>query len=365
MRKLVLAVVIANAFSFSAALPAFAQQRNGQQSRNGGGRSTYVATPNHAALGGGYAVRGLPGYNYSGFNYSSVGYPRGLNYYYGPVGYGPVGPITYSAYGTPNFGPAYTYIPAAPVIVQVPPGFDGGPPFNNPVIQEWMPGDRIQQLKQQLAQLNEQPQQVVEPVIRPSNVEGKRRSIRLQAQGDEWFAKQNYLQAYAHYKQAASAAGDRGEPHFRMAFALAAMGHPDLAAPELKRGLRIEPNWAKSEERLDDIFGEKNELAKGSMLHKIAAWVKEDIRNPDRLFVMGVLLYFNDDADQALPFLQSADMIAGSPDYTQRFLKSPALDGKDALQAAKAGGKPQQQRAKVTEVPRTPESAPAPDPDQP
>ncbi|HEY2249629.1 MAG TPA: hypothetical protein VGH74_01165, partial [Planctomycetaceae bacterium] len=155
-----------------------------------------------------------------------------------------------------------------------------------------------------------------------------RRSIRYQAQGDEWFGKQNYLQAYGHYKDAISAAPLRPEPHFRKAMALVATTNYSLAVEEMKRSMRLDPTWPQTGPQLDALFGADNLLSKNAVLHKVAAWVREDIRDPDRLFLMGVLLHFNDDVDKSHTFFEAASALSPVPMYAQAFLD--AEDGEHA-----------------------------------
>src|SRR5262245_3937863 len=61
----------------------------------------------------------------------------GFNYYTGPVGFG------YTSWGYPNFGPYFSYIPMAPVVVPSQPLWLGNP-YDNPAIQEWLPKSKVQ-----------------------------------------------------------------------------------------------------------------------------------------------------------------------------------------------------------------------------
>jgi hypothetical protein len=276
----------------------------------------------------GYSSYGFPGFGYSHFGYSGYGYTGfgGFSYYAGPVGfYGdPYGPYGYPAYGYPNYGPVYSYIPAAPVVMQAHPLWLGQNPFDNAAIREWMPDAEKPAGGANPAPAAQPPQENPPIIINPSTPEAKRNSIRFQAQGDEWFQKHNFVQAYARYKQAANAASDLAEPRLRMAIALAAMNEFGQAAGEFKRAVRINPTAHLTADRLDAIYGEGGAIAKNSMLHKLQNWVREDIRDPDRLFVIGALLYLDDNVDQSTPFLQAAAKLAGSPPHVQAFLRPVA-----------------------------------------
>lgn len=295
-----------------------------------GGRGAY----GFARMGG-----FLP-YGY-GFGYSSFGGFGGLNYYNGPVGvpYFGVGPYYGYGFAQAPIAPTY-YGPLAPVVVQTEPIYIGRNPADNPAIQEWMPRFNGQNgFKGQNAGANAngnavlagaQPRQAdVRVFVKPTTPESKRKSIRYQAQGDEWFAKQNYLQAFARYKQAYSAAPDRPEPRFRMAICLAAMAEYGSAVDELKRLARLDPEWPIHGDRLDDLFGAEHNLSKNAVLFKVADWVKEDVRDPERLYLMGVLLHFNEDRDKAKVIFQTASLLTGEADYVSVYL-TPAAGAQPA-----------------------------------
>lgn len=264
----------------------------------------------------GFATLGWPfGFGYSSYGYSSFG---GLNF--GTLTFG--GPMYYPAYGNPYLGPNYSWYPLAPQ-----PQWNGVDPFNNGVLQ----GQQAVGVAPQNVAPNPQPvqpkqPQIINPVARPANPEAKARSLRLVAQGDEWFVKQNYLQAYARYKQAATEAADFGTPRFRMGISLAAMGNFDLAVTEIKRGLNVDANWPATGELLEQIYGPQNVIAKDALLHKAADWVRQDIRDPNRVFLMGVLLHFNEEQDKARTFFETADQLASSPAHVRAFLR-PVLAG--------------------------------------
>jgi hypothetical protein len=275
-------------------------------------------------FGGGFAPFGY------GVGYSSFGGFGGLNYYNGPVG--GFGPFGYGAFGYPPIAPPY-YGPLAPVVVQTQPIFIGPNPADNPAIQEWMPqfkgqkGVNGQNGNPNVVPPAEQPRQAdVRVFVKPTTPEAKRKSIRYQAQGDEWFVRQNYLQAFARYKQAYSAAPDRPDPRFRMAVALAAMAEYGPAVDELKRLARLDPEWPTHGDRLDDIFGAEHNLSKNAVLLKVAAWVREDIRDPERLYLFGVLLHFNEDRDKARTVFQTASLLTGENEHVNIYLTPAARE---------------------------------------
>jgi len=260
--------------------------------------------------------------SYWTFNrFSNVGF-GGLNWYYGPLGgYTPyVSPYGSTTYGYPYFGTYYSYVPLAPVIRQQRPYWIGGDPFAN---NNNAANGQAQQPAPPPARPAPPPQPVQEDVKifgKAPTTDALRRNIRYQAQGDEYFAKQNYLQAYGYYKQAVSAVPSRPESRFRLALALAATTNYGSAVDEIKRGMRLDPDWPQHGASLDVLFGADNVIAKNAVLHKLAGWVREDIRDPDRLFLMGVLLHFNDDPDKSHTFFEAASALAPIPMYADAFL---------------------------------------------
>jgi hypothetical protein len=287
---------------------------------------------------------GGPGIAYPGYwtynRFSNLGF-GGLNWYYGPLGgYTPyIGtPYATTTYGYPYFGPYYSYVPLAPVIRQRRYGYDaqarlyetegvGGEQVDDAQRPVKVPDLTVPDLtvpdqgtvRQSPPQA---PQANVKIFAKPVSPDALRRSIRYQAQGDEYFAKQNYLQAYGRYKQAVAATPGRTEPRFRLALALAATTNYSQAVDEIKRAIRMNPNWPRDGVTLDDVFGADNIIAKNAVLHKVAGWVREDIRDSDRLFLMGVLLHFNDDTDKSSTFFEAASALAPNAGFAQAFLKA-------------------------------------------
>ena len=157
-------------------------------------------------------------------------------------------------------------------------------------------------------------------VPKPSSKEGMLRSLHAEAQGDNWFKQQNYSQAYLRYKRAVKDAADRSEPRHRLALTLAVLGRYERAIGEFKRLLQVDSAWPSVGERWETLFGEDNRIARNSTILKMAEWVREDIRDPDRLFLMGVMLHFNED-DRAAPFFETAWRLSGGGEHLVAFLE--------------------------------------------
>lgn len=237
--------------------------------------------------------------------------PGSLTPGYG-YGYGVVAP------GYVIAPPVVGYVPVAPApVVPVVP-FNGPDPFDNDVLRGAMEENR-HRWGEPLKIKPEPPPPV--KIDKPSPPEALARSIRLQQHGDAWLKKSEYQQAYERYRRAAAAAPERAAPRFRMAYVMAASGRFSLAVQQIKRGLELDPDWPSTGRSLDEVFGEDRRLGVLSLIQEVAAWVREDIRDPDRLFLLGVLLHFDDDS-QAVPFFENALRLAGEGEHLHAFLRS-------------------------------------------
>ncbi len=159
---------------------------------------------------------------------------------------------------------------------------------------------------------------------RPASQRGtNRESLALAGKfigyGDNHFAAQRYNDANQRYKKAAEIAPGVAEAYFRQGFAQAAMGRYEAAVSAIKRGLDLDPAWARSGFRIDKLYRNK-EAVKKAHLDALAKAASEESLNPDLLFLLGVLLYFDGQTDRAAPFFQRADQLAGSP-YLKGFLE--------------------------------------------
>jgi hypothetical protein len=162
--------------------------------------------------------------------------------------------------------------------------------------------------------------------LRQSTPEQKAKSIRAQTQGDVWMKKLRFLNAYERYKVAQSAASDRPEPYFRLGFSLASVGNFDSAVKYFKQGLDVDPQWPTHPDKLDVLLGEDNRLSVLTLIERVGGWVREDIRDPDRLFLMGVILHADGDT-RASEFFEAAYRLGGSGDHLLAFLNPASGPG--------------------------------------
>jgi len=168
---------------------------------------------------------------------------------------------------------------------------------------------------------------------RASTAEAKARATKQIELGDGSFARQSYLDATQHYRSAASAAADLADPLFRQGFSLFALGRYDAAAKMFRKALEMDPNWAASGFRLASLYGD-NQLSKGAHLDALAQAVTKG-QNSDLLFLLGLVLFADEEPDRARPFLLRArDLNVGDAGHIAGFLKQ--IDSRPAQVAGPA-----------------------------
>jgi tetratricopeptide (TPR) repeat protein len=257
----------------------------------------------------------------------------------GGYGYGSVfgNPVFGNGNLPPLYGPYFGGNPYAntPYSAYRPPSSNYFDPYSNTVLQESM-------LENQLRWgMNLPPNGMPTRShvrLRPSTPEQQAKSIHAQAQGDVYMHRLKFLNAYERYKVAMNAANDRPEPYFRLGYALAAVGSYDSAVKYIKEGLELYPQWPAHGERLEGIFGDDNRLAILSLIERVTGWVRDDIRDPDRLFLVGVLLHFNGD-NRANAFFEAAYRLAGGGDHLLAFLQ-PQPENKETVGGPAQPGAP-------------------------
>jgi tetratricopeptide (TPR) repeat protein len=164
-----------------------------------------------------------------------------------------------------------------------------------------------------------------------SNREAFDRSLELQASGDEKLRQQKWSQACSNYRQSVEVAEGNAPAHFRLGLAYTAMRHFTLAVREFKRGLALDPSLPQSADRLATIFGEESAIARRSIQHQIATWVRDDIDDPDRLFLLGLWLHYDDDP-RGHEVLEAALRRTGEADHIVAFLNPSSESSSDVEQ---------------------------------
>lgn len=219
--------------------------------------------------------------------------------------------------GFADFGPTYSYIPMAPLVLQGHPQFIGPNPFDNEVLR----GTRLEnelRLNAIRGALNTRP----ERIITPSTAAAKQKSLHAQKAGDTWFRKQEYHKAIDRYKTAVSEAEDRGAAHARLAAAYAAIGRFDRAVERIKLGTQSDPDFARKLGTFEKLLGEENKIAKSALMSSATRWTKEDIRDPDRLLLLGMLCRMDGKPDYAKILLDTGLTLSGGAGHFEVMLAS-------------------------------------------
>jgi tetratricopeptide (TPR) repeat protein len=137
--------------------------------------------------------------------------------------------------------------------------------------------------------------------------------------GDARFGDLKYAEALDRYRRATHECPTLGDAWFREGFALAGMGNYDQAAKAMRRGLEEKPDWADTNFRLDDVYGD-NAADKKARIDAMLKLAESDQNNGDLALVLGIHLYCDGKQDQAAPFFRRAAQIQGSDENIKPFL---------------------------------------------
>jgi tetratricopeptide (TPR) repeat protein len=147
--------------------------------------------------------------------------------------------------------------------------------------------------------------------LRKSNDEARARGKRFLDFGNALFREQRFHEALQRYKSAIEAAPDLTEAYVREGFALIAVNQYRLATKALKIALELDPEYVRSQFRLDDLYGD-NRLAKTSHLELLAREALENPGDGDLLFLVGMSLYADGEVDRASRFFAKAAELGGA-----------------------------------------------------
>ncbi|WP_207397810.1 tetratricopeptide repeat protein [Bremerella alba] len=156
-------------------------------------------------------------------------------------------------------------------------------------------------------------------IEQPSEQAIERAEHFIQA-GDNLFQQQRYQEALGRYKDAVATAPGYAEAHLRKGLAYLATNRPDEAVDSIELAIQQNPEVAGTSLTLDALLG-NNGLAKTSILETNARRAVTDPQNPEYLFCVAVLLYFNGDKDRALQCFQAARQAGGDADAIDAFEK--------------------------------------------
>lgn len=160
--------------------------------------------------------------------------------------------------------------------------------------------------------------------LRVSNATSRSRARDLVAQGDRLFADQQFSLALARYKSAVAAAPDFADGYFREGHAFVATNQFDLAAKAFKLAVLLSNNPKADGISLEAIYA-GNRLAKNARIEAVAQAALANRSDSDLLFVVGMLLHYDSQADRATMFFQkAAELAGGQPSHLRPFLSPSA-----------------------------------------
>ncbi|MFG0335514.1 MAG: tetratricopeptide repeat protein [Maioricimonas sp. JB049] len=288
------------------------------------------------------AVNGYPAVGSGGSGYGGHHHGYGVDVllpayglWGGAGGYGWGGPWGYQGYD-PGSSAGYHVVPAPVMpwsrpVVPLPLG------VNSPVLED-AARENVERWEKSLDVTPPTPRQI----LPPSTDQAKLASMRKEHAGDLQMQQRNYAAAADRYRDAIRLAEDRPEPRFRLAIAETSRANFEEAVREFKTLLRLHPDWAVEGPTLDSLFGDDGLLAKTLVQERLIDWVKEDIRDPDRLFLMGTILYYDDQLDRAETVLETAARLGGAKPHLRSLLGTLASSGAVAVPADdKPAGNPE------------------------
>lgn len=157
--------------------------------------------------------------------------------------------------------------------------------------------------------------------VKYSNPTARQRAGLYVKYGDELFRQQRYHEALQRYKSAAAAAPDIAEVYFRQGHALVASNRFELAATAFKRAMSLRPaDLDRNGFKLDEIYGD-SKLAKNAHVEALARTALARPEDADILFLVGIFLRYDGQAERSGKFFQKAQLLAVDSDaHLQPFL---------------------------------------------
>lgn len=273
----------------------------------GGGYRPGFYTP--YAPWGGYGGYGLAGYGYSGYGYSRYGFP---GFGYSRFGYGfynsPSITFGYTFPG-PSWDPGWGYAPMTRQYDGVGPvatSFPSWPADPNQYV------DPVNQLPS--------PSQVANQAspFRKSSVQEQHESLVWMEQGDRFRYNGQYAEAVNAYRRSIEIAQDQPLPRMKAAILLAESQQYNEAVHQLRSALTLDPESTEKAKSLSEFFGPRKDQTIHNMLQATAQWARGNIRDPQRLLLVGTLLMLSGDRTQAeIPLLAAQKLSPNDPQVQQ------------------------------------------------
>lgn len=217
-------------------------------------------------------------------------------------------------------------------------------PARPPVFQQQAPGARVPGTRDlrrvsppQPAATPDQPELPEPSVDRPafstrddlpqaSSDAARRRSAKYIQQGDQLFARGRYLEAMSVYQRAAASTPDAAQPLIRQGLAYLAAKRYERAADVIRRGLRIEPDYASSGFRLRQLYG-GDIVAKNEHLDALAEAASADPGNADLPLLAAIFLHYDGQAERAAPFFAASQQRSDESSEFVAMFRSESVTG--------------------------------------
>ena len=287
----------------------------------------------------GFGIRG-PGYSFRSYTGPSnlgplinppvlsplvYGYGPTYGYGLGNYGYG-LGRYGYGGYGAYNYGPSFGY------------GSAWLPP--NPVNNQWMQQRYNNEWTRLRAELGERvarnltdPTAATTAVPVPSTPEEQIKSLRYQSQGDQAFREQNWRRAFERYRMATKVAPDDGVAWMKQGYALVALGRYPEAVTAFKRAFQVDPLLASTGPPPAEMYGDQT-IAWTTHLGRLTDWVEEDIRDSERVLLLGTLLFLAGDPRGEEFLVKAWQLSGGRAETVVTLLRRPEVE--EAVEPAEA-----------------------------
>jgi tetratricopeptide (TPR) repeat protein len=165
------------------------------------------------------------------------------------------------------------------------------------------------------------------PKVRIANAEATARARQFIEYGDARFRHQQFADAYQRYRKAAESAPNLADAYFRQAFAQAALGRYRPAVNSIRRGLALEPEWAKAPLRLGQLY-DRNRAAKETHLERLALAADDEPESGELMFLLGVELLCDDQPERARTFLLRAAELGLEKQIVRGFLDTAVRQSK-------------------------------------
>ena len=188
---------------------------------------------------------------------------------------------------------------------------------------------------------------------RPADERELADALRDERSGDEAFRELNFRRALSFYQRAAAAAPTRGEPLYSAAFARIALGQFAAAGEDLRRAVALNPSLPVSGPTLRELFGPNHSIARTAALGGVAEYARADVRDVDRLFLLGATMHASGD-DRAREIFEAAWRLTGGRPHLRPYLDPARVEfAAGSLDAA------------TGDAPAAPLAAPSPQPEFP